>query len=338
MNDKLNAILEKIQSASLKWKIALGVVIFVFLAAGLSLAPPAVRRSIRRAHFPMSPLAAMKRGIAMDFAKVQSARTNLPVLAEAVYSKGNVAEVQSRVEDWNSASVPFNQEERKVVRQGWMEIEVKKFKDANISLFDAARSYDAEIFSSDSQNPEGEGAWGTVVFLVDPGKLAPLMEELGRIGTVKTERIQSRDVTESYVDLKAQLANSEHVRDRLTQIMNSQAGRLKDVLEVERELARVCGTIESLKGQIRYLDHQSDRSRLEVRLFEKSGRIVPDEGILYQIRQIISQTWDVFFGTVAGLFILLGYALGLGVYVAVIAAAVLLFKRLFKKPGPSRAN
>jgi hypothetical protein len=216
-----------------------------------------------------------------------------------------------------------------VIRQAWMNVEIKNCEESLKKAMDIARSLNAEVFTLDSQNPEGEGSWANITFLVDPAKLDDLMEELGTLGAVKSRNTQARDVTEQYVDLKGQLANSEHVKDRLISLLNTRTGSLKDVLEVERELARIGGTIESLKGRIRYLEAQTDRSRIEVRLFEKATHAVHSNNeILFKLQQTFNSFGMVFLETITSLFVFMGFALGLSVYLVLVLGVILLVKRM----------
>ena len=58
-------------------------------------------------------------------------------------------------------------------------------------------------------------------------------------------------MTESVRDLRVRIANSRREEQRLVEILGRRTGTLKDVLEVERELARVRGEVERMEAQER---------------------------------------------------------------------------------------
>src|SRR5262249_34449527 len=60
----------------------------------------------------------------------------------------------------------------------------------------------------------------------------------------------SEDLTRNIVDTEARLRASRTLRDRLQNLLASRPGRLSDLLEVERELARVQGEIDATESTL----------------------------------------------------------------------------------------
>ena len=73
------------------------------------------------------------------------------------------------------------------------------------------------------------------------------MDDIEAIGAVTSKSISGRDVTEEFVDLSARLGNLERQELRLLDILNMTT-TVDEVLDVERELGRIRGEIESLTG------------------------------------------------------------------------------------------
>jgi len=87
------------------------------------------------------------------------------------------------------------------------------------------------------------------------------MDALATLGKVTDRRIRSRDVTDELIDLEARLNNLTALRDRLRSYLK-EATNLKEILEVERELARVQAEIESLEAKLDRLRSQVAMSEL----------------------------------------------------------------------------
>ncbi|MCA0991750.1 DUF4349 domain-containing protein [Pseudalkalibacillus hwajinpoensis] len=85
--------------------------------------------------------------------------------------------------------------------------------------------------------------------------------------------ITSKDVTENYVDLSSRLKAKEAVQQKLESFLN-EATKTGDLLAISNELSRVQEEVEQLKGQINYLDNQSDYSTITISL-EQTKRPVP---------------------------------------------------------------
>jgi hypothetical protein len=83
-----------------------------------------------------------------------------------------------------------------------------------------------------------------------PGdRLADALARLRQLGQVVEDTQGSEDVTDQIVDLGARLASAHATEQRLTELLRHRTGKLSDVLEVERELARVRLDIERLDAE-----------------------------------------------------------------------------------------
>lgn len=94
------------------------------------------------------------------------------------------------------------------------------------------------------------------------------IEELGK---VTEKRVESADVTERYIDLKARLETREREEKRLLEILDK-ARTVEEVLTVERELWRIREEIERLKGQMLYLERMVKLATINVLLEEEAPK------------------------------------------------------------------
>jgi hypothetical protein len=93
------------------------------------------------------------------------------------------------------------------------------------------------------------------------------IQQVEAYGKVLNERSSSEDVTQQYIDLKARLENMQRQEQRLRDILNM-TKTVDEVLQVERELERVRGDIESLQGQVNYLERNEEMSLISIDLTE----------------------------------------------------------------------
>lgn len=80
------------------------------------------------------------------------------------------------------------------------------------------------------------------------GALEAEADEAG--GRVVGQNTNTEDLTRNIVDTEARLRAQTALRDRLQQLLRSRPGRLADLLEVERELARVQGEIDAVQSSL----------------------------------------------------------------------------------------
>jgi hypothetical protein len=94
-----------------------------------------------------------------------------------------------------------------------------------------------------------------ITFKVPTDKLDPVMVAVRELGEVTQQNITVSDVTGQYVDLQIRIDNLRRLRARLQELL-VQGQTVTEVLEVEKELARVTRELEQLEGQMRLLQNQ----------------------------------------------------------------------------------
>lgn len=107
-----------------------------------------------------------------------------------------------------------------------------------------------------------------IVFRVAPAKFDGTLEQLAKLGDVAARNVQSEDVTAQYRDVVLRIEVAEGSRKRLMEIL-ARAGKLSDVLEVERDIRRLTEEIEQMKGQQRVLSDRVELATVSVQLQEK---------------------------------------------------------------------
>lgn len=83
-------------------------------------------------------------------------------------------------------------------------------------------------------------------------------------GEISNRQTTAEDLTVSIIDTDARLQALETLRGRLQQLLADRPGDLGEILETERELARVNGEMDSLKSTLAALRQRVDMSQLTV--------------------------------------------------------------------------
>ena len=82
------------------------------------------------------------------------------------------------------------------------------------------------------------------------------------------QRPGAEDVGEEFTDVTARMTNARRLETRLIDLLATRTGKLKDVLDVEHELARVREEIERYEGRLRYLKAHAALSTLTIYVHE----------------------------------------------------------------------
>jgi hypothetical protein len=104
---------------------------------------------------------------------------------------------------------------------------------------------------------------------IPAAKLDETLSALKQLGQVTAESQDGEDVTQQSVDLDARLSNARASEARLKDILEMRTGRLSDVLDVEREIARVRGEVEQMEARRKSLDRQISYAVVSLEIVEE---------------------------------------------------------------------
>ena len=108
--------------------------------------------------------------------------------------------------------------------------------------------------------------------------LIPTLTALEATARLKEKQIVSQDVTAETVDVEARLRNLIAVRDRLRGYLD-RASSVAEIIEIERELARVQGEIDALEARLEYL--RSSVAMAEISLRVERPRVLGPLGLVF---------------------------------------------------------
>jgi hypothetical protein len=97
---------------------------------------------------------------------------------------------------------------------------------------------------------------------------------LRALGRVTEESQGADDVTATVVDLEVRLANSRVTEKRLSELLRNRTGGVSDVLEVEREMARVRTEIEQMDAERKQFARRIEYATLTLEVVEERAAAV----------------------------------------------------------------
>ncbi len=93
---------------------------------------------------------------------------------------------------------------------------------------------------------------------IPPQAVEAFLARVATLGSIGQHSRNADDKTDEVIDTEARLTNLTAFRDRLRTLLGAPGARLKDVIEVERELVRVQSEIDSLTNRRKALAQQTD--------------------------------------------------------------------------------
>jgi hypothetical protein len=162
--------------------------------------------------------------------------------------------------------IPRATDGRKIVRTGDLQIRVDDYEPARKQIEELLRASGGFIANAQVGHSDGRVTEATLVLRVPTDGYEDLVARLAALGTVVAESSSAEDVTDQWVDVNARLANAKKLEGRLVELIATQAGNVTQLLEVERELARVREQIELFEGRLHVLEDQTSLSTLTLRV------------------------------------------------------------------------
>lgn len=161
-----------------------------------------------------------------------------------------------------------------VIRQAQLGVEVGSgtFDSKLAQVRTIVESEGGYIAGTDAQtastNPQDTSIrTGTINFMVPAANFDRTIDEISKVGSVRSEHITGTDVSAQYVDLNARLANAQAQRDAMLALLK-QATNINDIITIQNQIGQITAQIEQLKGQIKYLDDNTSYSTVTVTMTE----------------------------------------------------------------------
>lgn len=158
---------------------------------------------------------------------------------------------------------------------------IKALMDAHQKACAAAGVAACQIVASRRSGADGGVSTGVLSMRASPAWIARLRGGLDADakaagGRVTDSQVTSEDLTRSIVDGEARLRAQTALRDRLQKLLAERPGKLAELLEVERELARVQGEIDSAQSILAVMRTRVVTSALTLRY--ESGAVTRPSG------------------------------------------------------------
>jgi len=209
-----------------------------------------------------------------------------------------------------------------VIRTGQASIEVDSLESAVTRVRLLAGRIGGYVANTTMQTGRGQLRSASLEVKVPAERFDAALEGLAPIGKLESVNVNAEDVGEEFTDVTARMGNARRLEARLIDLLATRTGKLKDVLDVEQELARVREEIDRSEGRLRYLRSHAALSTFTIYVHEpipvvgRAGSSVMGEAF--------KQAWRNFVDLVALCVRSLGVVLPLGL---VALAAWLAVKR-----------
>lgn len=209
-----------------------------------------------------------------------------------------------------------------IARTASLNVSVKEFNSARAAVEKIAKAHQGYISTLNLTTEKGSPQSLEAKLAIPAAQFDAALADLRALGRVAQEQQSSEEVTSQVVDLDARLKNSRETEAQLAKILRARAGKVGDVLEVEREMARVRGEIESMEAEQKQLRARVAFSAIDLNLSEEYQAQLGD-GPVGAGRQLWNALVDGYHAAADGL--LKSFAFLLNVGPSLLVWAIILF-------------
>jgi hypothetical protein len=170
---------------------------------------------------------------------------------------------------------PAEEVPRRIIYEAALNLVVKDMAETETAISKLLKEHGGYVGESNVDRRQGEHLTGHWKVRVPAPQFDPFMEAVAKLGVAESRSQTAQDVTAEYVDLEAQISNKKKLEERIVALLKDANGKIKDVIEVEHELARVRGEIEQIEGRLRYLANRTDMTTIAITAREEENYVPP---------------------------------------------------------------
>ena len=166
---------------------------------------------------------------------------------------------------------------RKIIYTADLQLIVEDFGTAEVELVKLAVANKGFVAKSEITGQSDAHRTGTWTMRVPVNQFEAFLAEVAKLGMAESTSLDSKtvldstDVTNEYQEVEARVRNKKLEEERLLKHLDKTAGKLEEILAVERELTRVRGDIEENQRKMRTLSDQTTLTTVTVTLKEIKG-------------------------------------------------------------------
>lgn len=193
-----------------------------------------------------------------------------------------------------------------------------------------AEQFGGFVTSSQVSETDGELASGTLTLRVPVDRFEQAVARMKDLGKVTAEDRSGQDVTKEFVDLEARLKQAKTEEAFYLRLMD-QTETISDMIQVQGHLSGVQLRIESIQGQLNFLNDQTSFSSISVRLYEPGAE---EAGLPKGLAKAWEEAIQGFQSVIGGLVVAVGW-LAPFVLIGLVALAVYRLRSRPEKPAES---
>lgn len=171
-------------------------------------------------------------------------------------------------------SKPIAEENRKIIRNANVNVDTTTYDQYVAELTRIVEQVGGYVSSQNAgfnrfyhETSEDNLRYMNITVRIPEEQFTKVVDGLGQFGIIKSKNVTTNDITDSYRDTEAEIANLKITEERLRDILKT-AEKTEDILEIERELTRVRGQLNNYTQNLVQWDRLVSLSTINIYIAE----------------------------------------------------------------------
>lgn len=163
-----------------------------------------------------------------------------------------------------------NIQPQKIIKTGYFTFETNSVDATYLKVKNWVGTHKGFI-QNDKTTKEYDRIHRSLLIRIPTNSFQPVVDSIHEsVKSLDRKDIVLQDVTEEFVDIEARLVAKRKLEERYLQLL-SKATSVKDMLEIERQIANIREEIESKQGRLKYLENKVSMSTINLDFYEMSA-------------------------------------------------------------------
>ena len=169
---------------------------------------------------------------------------------------------------------------RRIIYNAYLDLEVKQYLDVVSNIEQKVTEMNGYIVANQTSRLDDQLHEGSLQIRIPQESLDSFFDYLEGHDQISINHrdLVGEDVTDRYIDLATRLESREQLEARLLTFME-EAETTEDLLNISRDLTNVQYEIESIKGQLNYIDNRADLATVDLYIIEQQTEFAHDQNL-----------------------------------------------------------
>jgi hypothetical protein len=193
--------------------------------------------------------------------------TGAPIAFETLEAEMSEVAVDRLLPPPKSKNESINEIDLKIIKKGTLRFETKDLANTHAQILTIVRLSNGYI-QNDNSGKNYSQQYHNLIIRVPTEKFQSTLDAISKgVEYFDEKTISRQDVTEEFVDLNARLKAKRALESRYLALL-AKAKKVKEMLEIERELSEIREGIERAEGRLKYLNNKVSLSTFTIQFYK----------------------------------------------------------------------